>query len=152
MSLLQKFLADLPHTDVDKQLRMKIVTAFFVLFFLMLTAPVEAQQTTTASNAEELKAYYLVILKKGPHRDQDSVTAEQIQKGHMDNITKMAEAGKLNVAGPFLDEGDLRGIFIFNLSSEQEVRALVDNDPAVKAGRLIYEIHPWMTAKGTCFK
>lgn len=105
-----------------------------------------------ASNAEELKAYYLVILKKGPHRDQDSTTAEQIQKGHMENITKMAEAGKLNVAGPFLDDGDLRGIFVFNLSSEQEVRALVDNDPAVKAGRLIYEIHPWMTAKGTCFK
>ncbi|MFN8299859.1 MAG: YciI family protein [Chitinophagales bacterium] len=131
---------------------MKFISIFFILFCLFCGTSVNAQQTTTASNAEELKAYYLVILKKGPHRDQDSTTAEQIQKGHMENITKMAEAGKLNVAGPFLDDGDLRGIFVFNLSSEQEVRALVDNDPAVKAGRLIYEIHPWMTAKGTCFK
>lgn len=140
------------HTIDKKRLEMKFISIFFILFCLLCGTSVNAQQTTTASNAEELKAYYLVILKKGPHRDQDSTTAEQIQKGHMENITKMAEAGKLNVAGPFLDDGDLRGIFVFNLSSEQEVRALVDNDPAVKAGRLIYEIHPWMTAKGTCFK
>lgn len=152
MSLSQKFLADLGNAIDLKRLRMKFISIFFILFCLFCGTSVNAQQTTTASNAEELKAYYLVILKKGPHRDQDSTTAEQIQKGHMENITKMAEAGKLNVAGPFLDDGDLRGIFVFNLSSEQEVRALVDNDPAVKAGRLIYEIHPWMTAKGTCFK
>lgn len=104
------------------------------------------------SNADDLKPYYFVILKKGPNRDQDSATAAKIQKGHLENINKLAALGKLNVAGPFLDNGDMRGIFIFDSGNEQEVRSLVDNDPAVKAGRLIYEIHPWMTQKGTCFK
>lgn len=94
----------------------------------------------------------MVLLLKGPHRDQDSLTADSIQKGHMENISRMAAAGKLNVAGPFLDDGELRGIFIFDCGSEEEVRQLVDNDPAVKSGRLVYEIHPWMTQKGTCFK
>jgi uncharacterized protein YciI len=101
---------------------------------------------------EELKAYYLVILKKGPNRNQDSISAARIQKEHLDNINRLASIGKLNVAGPFLDDGEMRGIFIFDSGNEQEVRTLVEGDPAVKAGRLVYELHPWMTQKGICFK
>jgi len=100
----------------------------------------------------KLKAYYLVLLKTGPNRNQDSATAAQIQKDHLQHINEMAAAGQLNIAGPFLDEGDMRGIFVFDMNSEEDVRKLVDEDPAVKSGRLIYEIHPWMTQKGTCFK
>ena len=122
----------------------------YTIAFLLMVAVSKAQDS--GKPKEELKSYYLVLLKAGPNRNQDSVTAAQIQKEHIENINRMAAAGKLNVAGPFLDEGSMRGIFIFDLSSEQEVRALVENDPAVKAGRLVYEIHPWMTQKGTCFK
>ena len=78
--------------------------------------------------------------------------AAKIQKEHMENINRMAAKGKLNVAGPFLDDGEMRGIFIFDSGNEDEVRKLVEADAAVKAGRLTYEIHPWMTQKGTCFK
>jgi uncharacterized protein YciI len=101
---------------------------------------------------DNLKPYFFVILKKGSHRDQDSVTAEKIQKGHMESINRLAATGKLNVAGPFLDDGELRGIFVFDCSSEDSVKAMVEGDPAIKSGRLAYEIHPWMTQKGTCFK
>ena len=103
-------------------------------------------------NEDNLKPYFFVLLKKGPNRNQDSLTAAQIQKGHIDNINRLAATGKLNVAGPFLDDTDMRGIFIFDTSIEQEVKDFCENDPAVKAGRLLYEIHPWMTQKGTCFK
>ncbi len=121
----------------------------FLPAILLFSVAASAQ---SKSGADNLKPYYVVLLKKGPHRDQDSATATQIQKGHLENINRMAAAGKLNVAGPFLDEGDLRGIFIFNCSDENEVKQLCDNDPAILSGRLIYEIHPWMTQKGTCFK
>ncbi len=104
------------------------------------------------SNSDNLKPYFFVILKKGATRDQDSATAAQIQKGHIDNINKLAASGKLNVAGPFLDDTEMRGVFIFDCNTEQEVRVFCDNDPAIKSGRLMYEIHPWMTQKGTCFK
>ena len=123
---------------------MKLLPLVFICFFAL---PVIAQ-----NNADNLKAYYLVLLRKGPHRDQDSTTAAKIQKDHMDHINKLAGEGKINVAGPFLDEGDMRGIFVFDVQTEEEVKKLVDEDPAVKAGRLTYEIHPWMTQKGTCFK
>lgn len=112
----------------------------------------------SAANAQEtekkyeMKKYYFVMLKKGAVRDQDSVTVQNIQQGHMDNITKLAAAGKLTVAGPFLDDKEWRGIFIFDCETEEETVKLVESDPAIKSGRLSYEIHPWMTAKGTCFK
>jgi uncharacterized protein YciI len=121
----------------------------FALVFLLsvCVALVKAQK-----NEDNLKPYYLVLLKKGPHRDQDSATASKIQKEHLENINRLAALGKLNVAGPFLDDGDLRGIFIFDSQSEEEVKLFCENDAAIKSGRLIYEIHPWMTQRGTCFK
>ena len=66
----------------------------------------------------------------------------------MANIRKMAATGKLIVAGPFSDDGDLRGVFIFKLKSVEEAKAMVDEDPAVKAGRLVVEFHPWFAAAG----
>ena len=122
------------------------------IFIMLLLGFFAEGKSQSNSNGENLKPYFFVLLKKGPHRDQDSVTAAIIQKEHMENINRMAAMGKLNVAGPFLDEGELRGIFIFDSGNEDEVRKMVENDPAVKTGRLKYEIHPWMTEKGTCFK
>jgi alpha-L-fucosidase 2 len=66
----------------------------------------------------------------------------------MANIRRMAAAGKLTVAGPFSDGGDMRGMFIFNNTTMDEARALADTDPAVKAGRLVLELHPWYAGAG----
>jgi uncharacterized protein YciI len=70
----------------------------------------------------------------------------------MANMTKLAQMGKLIVAGPFGDEGNWRGIFIFDCKTREEVENLVKSDPAIKSGRLSYEIHPWWTAKNAVFK
>jgi uncharacterized protein YciI len=80
-----------------------------------------------------MKNYVMAFLKVGPNRDQDSATAAQIQRAQK----------KMIVAGPFLDDTDIRGIFIFNVSTIEEAEALTLTDPAVKAGRLIMELHPW---------
>jgi len=88
----------------------------------------------------------MAFLKAGPNRSQDSTTRAQLQKAHMDNIQRMADEGKLMVAGPFLDNQPLRGIYIFNVETLEEARALTDTDPAVKAGSLVMELHPWMAS------
>jgi len=87
--------------------------------------------------------YVMAFLKKGPNRDQDSTTAAQLQKAHLDNIIRMAEAGKLVLAGPFLDNEEVRGIYIFNVATVEEAQALTSTDPAIQAGRLAMELHPW---------
>jgi uncharacterized protein YciI len=100
----------------------------------------------------KMKEYYFVLLTKGPHRDQDSATAAKLQEAHLNNISRLAAEGKLIVAGPFTDDGNWRGIFIFDAKNKEEVETLIKTDPAIQAGRFNYEIHPWMTQKGTTFK
>jgi uncharacterized protein YciI len=90
-----------------------------------------------------MKQYVMAYLKRGPNRDQDSATAVQLQRAHLDNINRMAREGTLVLAGPFLDAGDIRGIYIFDVKTVEEARALTATDPAIQAGRLEMELHPW---------
>jgi uncharacterized protein len=90
-----------------------------------------------------MKVYVMAFLKKGPNRTQDSTEAVRLQAAHMANIQRMAAEGTLVLAGPFMDDGDLRGIYVFNVSTVEEARKLTETDPAVKAGRLAMELHPW---------
>lgn len=100
----------------------------------------------------ELKQYFLVLLKKGPIRNHDSTTAAALQKGHMENITRLYNEGKLDLAGPMGHDGDLRGIFVFNCATYEEVLMHCNTDPAIKAGRLVVEIYPWWAGKGSVLR
>jgi len=90
-----------------------------------------------------MKQYVMAFLKEGPNQSLDSAAAAQLQRAHLDNIFRMADEGKLAVAGPFLDGGDLKGVYIFNVKTVDEAKALTETDPAVKAGRFVMELHPW---------
>ena len=90
-----------------------------------------------------MKKYVMAFLKRGPNQDQDSITAAQLQAAHMENIGRMAEAGKLVLAGPFFGDGDLRGIYIFDVDNLKEAQELTQSDPAIQAGRLEMELLEW---------
>lgn len=90
-----------------------------------------------------MKKYVMAFLKEGPTQIKDSVASAQLQKAHLQNIMKLAAEGKLIVAGPFLDDQSIRGIFIFNVESVEEAKKLTETDPAIKAGELVMELHPW---------
>jgi hypothetical protein len=47
------------------------------------------------------------------------------------------------VNGPLLDDGELRGVSIYRTADVDQVTAWVQSDPAVQAGRLRAEVHPW---------
>lgn len=109
----------------------------------------EAPKKQGEMDMSQMKTYYMALLKKGPYQPTDTAEVNSIQRGHMAHIRKMAADGKLVMAGPFLDNGELRGIFIFDVASMEEAQALTAADPAVKAGKLIMELHPWMSQRGT---
>lgn len=96
----------------------------------------------------EMTTYYVGFLYRGAKWTPE-VTPEttRLQEAHMANIRKMGAAGKLLVAGPFGDDGSLRGMYVFKVATSREAEALVESDPAVRAGRLRFEIHPWFAAK-----
>ncbi len=91
-----------------------------------------------------MKKYIMAFLKTGPNRNLPKEASAKLQKAHMENIGRMAEAGKLVLAGPFYGgSSDLRGIYIFNVETLEEAKSLTESDPAIKAGSLIMELHPW---------
>ena len=102
----------------------------------------------TTVYSEEMKRFWLVLLQKGPHRNQDSISAEKIQAAHMANINRLAKEGKIIMAGPIGVDGDLRGIFLMNCADSSEVENFVKTDSAVITGRLIMKYYPWWTMKG----
>lgn len=95
-----------------------------------------------------MQQYFLVLLKKGQNRSQDSTTAAQLQKEHMEHLTRMYEEGYTSLAGPMGDDGEIRGIVVYNVPTQQMADSLANMDPMVKAGRLKVEVLPWWAAKG----
>jgi uncharacterized protein YciI len=121
-----------------------------LLMALVLTATVHGQTTYDAALAAKLKAddngmktYVMAFLKAGPNRSRPPQEAQKLQAAHRANINRLAKEGKLVLAGPFADDGALRGIYIFDVATVAEAEALTKTDPAIQAGQLEMELHPW---------
>ncbi len=143
-----------------------ILVAFALFFFSCATKNNEAPKTISESGPANstgydslaavkfgadqygMKKYVMAFLMKGPNRDLDSLKAAELQRAHLENIGKMAEAGKLALAGPFFGDGDLRGIYIFNVESIEEAEALTNTDPAIREGSLVMELKEWYGSAG----
>ena len=90
-----------------------------------------------------MKSYVFCVLKTGTANITDAAKRNEIFAGHMKNIQKLAVEGKLVVAGPFADGGDKRGLFIFNVATIEEAKALVETDPVITSGMMVYELTKW---------
>jgi uncharacterized protein YciI len=95
-----------------------------------------------------MQQYFMVFLKKGISRSQTKEEADSLQTLHMEHLGKMYDLGFADISGPFGDDGDIRGITIYNVPTQQMADSLANSDPMVKAGRLSVEVHPWWAAKG----
>jgi len=132
---------------------MRKFTLLLLVFLLTGTYGLQAQdKSSPAAGAakkpeDHIRQYWFVILTKGANRSQDSATAADIQKAHLNNINRLYNEGKIKVAGPF-GKNDLgyQGLFIFDCPTREEVEQLLQTDRAVSSGRLKFEIIPWYTA------
>lgn len=131
------------------------VAALALLAVPGLSAQTRAQESPADARAEqpptEMMRYYMVFLRRGPAWTS-AATPEttKVSQGHMANIQRLTKEGRMVVAGPFEGQtGDraLTGIFVLRVASMEEAKALTENDPAVKAGRFVYEIAPWWGPK-----
>ena len=110
----------------------------------------EAQELARSMN---MAFYYVYLLKKGPTWSPDSTPEiETLQTAHLANLRRLGEEGKLVLNGPLLDSfqlsGEIRGIGVLKANSMDQAKEWISTDPMVKVGRLIFELHTWMVAKG----
>lgn len=93
--------------------------------------------------ADQVRTYQLVMLKTV----LNEYLAPEEQRGLLLQMDAMAKAGTLVAAGPVLEGSDLAWIFVFNASA-QETDSLMSVNPAVKAGKMLAERHPWTVPEG----
>lgn len=95
-----------------------------------------------------MQQYFIAFLKKGNSRSQNKDEADSLQHLHLAHLARMYEEGYADISGPFGDDGEIRGVTIYNVPTLKMADSLANLDPMVKAGRLRIEIHPWWAAKG----
>ncbi|RKS25539.1 uncharacterized protein YciI [Flavobacterium endophyticum] len=128
----------------------RIILILFLAFFFKTNAQTENPKYDSTL-AESLggddygmKMYILAILKTGTNKTEDKEKLNELFKGHMDNINRLAKDGKLIVAGPLKkNDKNYRGIFILNVKTTEEANALLLTDPAVKEKLFDVEIFEW---------
>lgn len=98
----------------------------------------------TGADEYGMRQFVLVILKSGPTPVTDPKQRKAMFVGHMANIRRLADEGKLAVAGPFGENAEgWRGLFVFAVSDIEEAKALTATDPVIIQGEMIAEYHPW---------
>lgn len=122
------------------------------MFLYPMVAVTQTKKVTPQGIQKEIargKQYVLVLLKRGANASAiDSVTLERNQMEHLVHLFTMKSQGVLPIFGPVFEDTDLRGICIFNTDDKNTVKAMLDEDPHIKSGRLAYELYSWFGLPG----
>lgn len=133
---------------------------YCVIIVLLISQAVIAQEENSrefemkdGDTTYVMKQYFMGFLMRVADKPAlDSAKEMEIQMAHRAYMGANAESGSLLIAGPFGDDGDMRGVVIYDVATKEEADSIINGDPAVKAGRLAIEVHPWWAAKGSVLK
>lgn len=109
-----------------------------------------AERKANPRAKDEMVTYQMALLARGPKWAPEATgDAKRMTREREAFLGRLKASGKLAAAGPFTDAGELREMLVLQVASPEEAKALMENDPLVKAGILSLEVHPWWVAKGT---
>lgn len=128
--------------------------AFSITVLLLFTHALSSQQLPGSEYDAKLAAslgaddygmrqYVLVILKTGPKKMPAGKERDEMFKGHMANINRLAKEGKLALAGPLDGKEGWRGLFVLAVKTIDEARKLTETDPVIKEGEMVAEYHTY---------
>ncbi len=121
--------------------------AAFAFTVVALAAWPLTSRGSSAPPTENVR-YRLGLLVRGPGWTPGrSARTDSIQAGHMANIGRMWQHGALLVAGPFLNGGELRGVFVFR-PGDDPLDSLMAGDSAIATRRLECRVYPWVAPPG----
>jgi uncharacterized protein YciI len=94
-----------------------------------------------------LRLYVMVFYYRGSVLDDD--VAAQVHAGHLRFLNRQRALGLNLMSGPFDDDGELRGISVYDARDVDEVTRWLRDDPAVAAGALRVEVRGWWSVPGS---
>lgn len=93
---------------------------------------------------------FIYVLRLVPRLHSDSAWTKDDEAAlgrHFARFKKAVETGELILAGRTMEPGDKTfGIAIFTAADEKAAREFMENDPAVVAGLMTAELHPFAVA------
>lgn len=90
-----------------------------------------------------MRQYVMCFLKTGSLKVEDAAKRSELMKGHFGMISRLANEGKLILAGPFTDGGEFRGIYLFDVKTIEEAKKLTETDPSIKEGYFKVDFIKW---------
>ncbi len=90
-----------------------------------------------------MRQYVLVILKTGPKPMPAGEERKKMFQGHMANMERLADAGKLVLGGPFDGTDGWRGLFVFAVPDIETAKQLTATDPVIVNGEMVAEYHKY---------
>lgn len=91
-----------------------------------------------------MKSYFFVLLKTGSVVIENKSIRDSLFAGHLRNIGRLADEGKLVLAGPLgKNQHQYRGLFILSCKSMAQADSILLTDPAVAAKLLEAEVFNW---------
>jgi hypothetical protein len=106
-------------------------------------APID--DATMRERLSRIKEYVLVILRKGPN--WEAIGAKEVVWEHGRRNFELREAKKLAIVCPLGGRSEIRGIGIFDAPLDETMR-IMHEDPAVKAGVLLFDAFPCSSFPG----
>lgn len=113
-------------------------TRLIPMLALILTAPLLIASGTLF----EMRDYVFVFIKTGPTTDLSLEQQQEAFGGHFSNMKRMADEGKLLIAGPLgapKSDPDHRGIFVFDTEDFDQGMEWAHTDPTTKLGVFVLE-------------
>jgi uncharacterized protein YciI len=112
----------------------------FLLAILLMAAPALRAQAPAATpapaaNAPAMKSFFIRLIPPRSTFLQDMTDAERkLMADHAVYWKDLFDKGVCVFGGPVLDPKGVYGVMAVRAASEDEARALIANDPSVKAG------------------
>jgi uncharacterized protein YciI len=120
---------------------MRMIALFLVLSLAAIYSSAQSPTETASPHETAIKATYLVLYRPGPAWLTGKSVMEQPLREHGKYMLSLYIKGCMKLAGPLTDNAG--GAVLLEVSDEAEAKAIVANDPAVKSGVFVYEMHPW---------
>jgi uncharacterized protein YciI len=124
-------------------------------FHCLFASAVSLSLVVSASLAQDLKPeakpkQFIYVLRLVPRLHSDAAWTkedEAVIARHLARFRQAVEKGELILAGRTKEPGDKTfGIAIFEAADEVAARAFMESDPAVVAGLMTAELHPFAVA------